>query len=166
MLTLPEITAIIAAAKGAVEIFDKVAGQIKTVLTSRPKEAEGDDDRWRYQIKPEGDNIVVKQQERVVQTVSADDLARVLTAEDLDLVRTYEASMNKYFARWKALYAKKDESADALVNQITEEQLTDQIVKMKSELLGILDFLQKCGVQLDDHYMHVRHLVESAKTAD
>jgi len=51
----------------------------------------------------------------------------------------------------------------SLVNAITEEQLTEQIVKMKSELLGILAFLQKCGIHLDDHYMHVRHLVEEVK---
>ena len=71
--------------------------------------------------------------------------------------------MNKYFARWKAIYAKKDSSQDPLVNAITEEQLTEQIVKMKAELVGILDFLEKCGVRLDDHYMQIRHLVESAE---
>jgi len=37
MLTLAEIAAAVAATKGAVEIFDKVAGQIKTVLTKREK---------------------------------------------------------------------------------------------------------------------------------
>jgi len=84
---------------------------------------------------------------------------------DLDLVSTYEASMNKYYARWKAVYAKKDSSQDPLVNAITEEQLTEQISKMKSELLGILSFLQKCGVHLDDHYMHIRYLVEQASTS-
>jgi hypothetical protein len=165
MLTPVEIAAVVAATKGAVEIFDKVAGQIKTVLTKRPKEAEGDEDRWHYKIRSEGTNIVVKQQDRTVQTVTADQLSKVLNKSDLDLVQTYEASMNKYFARWKAVYAKKDSSQDPLVNAITEEQLTEQIVMMKAELLGILSFLQKCGVNLDDHYMHVRHLVEDAKTS-
>ena len=112
----------------------------------------------------EGTQILVKQEDRTVQTVTADELSRMLNPQDLDLVRTYEASMQKYFTRWKAIYAKKDASQDPLVNTITEEQLAEQIVKMKRELLGILDFLQKMGVQLDDHYMHVRHLVEQAKT--
>lgn len=165
MLTLAEIASVVSATKGAIDLFDKVAGQIKTVLTKRPKEAEGDDDRWRYKIRPTGTEIVVKQQDQVVQTITADELSRVLTRHDLDLVRTYEASMNKYFARWRAVYAKKDASQDPLVNVITEEQLTEQIVKMRSELLGILTFLEKCGVRLDDHYMHIRHLVEEAETA-
>ncbi|MBT9502321.1 MAG: hypothetical protein IV092_13805 [Burkholderiaceae bacterium] len=163
MLTPVEIAAVVAATKGAVDLFDKVAGQIKSVLAKRPKEAEGDDERWRYKVRPEGTNIVVKQQDRTVQTVTADQLSNALDQADLDLIRTYEASMNKYFARWKAVYAKKDASQDPLVNAITDEQLTEQIVKMRFELLGILSFLQKCGVNLDDHYMHVRHLVQEVQ---
>ena len=164
MLTPVEIGAVIAATKGAIDIFDKIAGQIKSVLAKRPKEAEAEEDRWRYKIKPEGSEIIVKQQDRTVQTVTADHLSKVLSPKDLELVKAYEQSMNKYFARWKAVYAKKDASQDPLVNAITEEQLTEQIVKMKAELLGILTFLQKCGVHLDDHYMNIRYLVETAKS--
>ena len=71
--------------------------------------------------------------------------------------------MQKYFGRWQAVCAKKDASQDPLVNAITEEQLTDQILKMKSELLGILNFLEKSGVRLDDHYMHVHYLIEKVE---
>src|SRR5690349_5386359 len=100
----------------------------------------------------------VKQEAQTVQTVTADQLSQKLNPQDLALVRTYEASMQRYFGRWQALYAKKDASQDPLVNAITEEQLMDQIVKMKGELLGILTFLEKSGVHLDDHYMHIRYL--------
>jgi len=31
---------------------------------------------------------------------------------------------------------------------------------MQRDLSGIIDFLQKIGLHLDDHYMHVRHLVD------
>lgn len=163
MLTPDEISALVVATKGAIDIFDKVAGQIKSVITKRPREAEAGEDRWRYKIKPEGSEIVVRQDGRTIQTVTADELSKLLARADLELVQTYEKSMNKYFARWKAIYAKKDSSQDPLVNAITEEQLTEQIVKMKAELVGILDFLEKCGVRLDDHYMQIRHLVESAE---
>ena len=78
------------------------------------------------------------------------------------LVQTYEKSMSKYYKRWQAVYEKKDASQDPLVNAITEEQLGEQVVKMRGELLGILNFLDRIGVQLDDHYMHIRHLVENA----
>jgi hypothetical protein len=164
MLTPVEIGALVTATKGALEVFDKIAGQIKTVLTKRPKEDEGADDRWRYKIRPEGHQIVVKQEDRTVQVVTADQLNKLLGPADLDLVRTYEASLQKYYSRWKALYAKRDASQDPLINTITEEQLAEQIGKMKTDLVGLLTFLEKSGVQLDDHYMHVRHLVESAAT--
>ncbi len=162
MLTPMEIAAVVTATKGAIDVFDKIAGQIKTVLQKRPKEAEGDEDRWRYKIQAAGNEIVVKQAERTVQVVTGDQLSKVLGPNDLELVKTYEASMQRYFNRWKAVYAKKDASQDPLVNAITDEQLAEQITKMKAELLGILAFLQKAGVHLDDHYMHVRHLVEQA----
>ena len=163
MIPIAEIAAVVAATKGAVDIFDKIAGQIKTVLAKQPKEAEAADDRWRYKIRPEGTEIVVKQEARTVQTITADQLSKKLNPGDLDLVQTYEASMQRYFNRWKAVYAKKDASQDPLVNAITEEQLTEQVVKMRVELLGILSFLEKSGVHLDDHYMNVRHLVEQAR---
>jgi hypothetical protein len=163
MLSPAEIAAIVAATKGTIDILDKIAGQIKSVLTKRPKAADGDDDRWRSRVSPEGDAIVVRQHGRAVQTVAGDQLARVLTRSDLELVLAYERNMNRYFARWKAVYDKRDASQDPLVNAVTEEQLSDQIVKMRAELLGILEFLEKCGVHLDDHYLHVRHLVESAR---
>lgn len=164
MLTPVEIAALISATKGAIDLLDKIADQVKTVLTKRPKKAEGEEPRYGFKIQPEGSEIVVKQGERTVQVVTADQLANVLGPADLELVRTYEASMQKYFSRWKALYAKKDASQDPLVNAITEEQLNEQIVKMKADLVGILEFLRKSGVHLDDHYIHIRHLVEQAGT--
>ncbi|MGV3707416.1 MAG: hypothetical protein ACO1Q7_01150 [Gemmatimonas sp.] len=162
MLSPAELAAVVAASKGAIDIFDKIAGQIKAVLSKQPKGTEGEDDKWRLKIRAEGNQIVTTQEERTVQTVTAEQLSAVLGPDDLELVRTYEASMQRNFGRWKAIYAKRDASQDPLVNAITEEQLTDQIAKMKTDLLGILSFLQKSGVQLDDHYLHIRHLVDQA----
>lgn len=162
MLTPVEIGALVTATKGAIDLFDKIAGQIKSVLLKRPKETEGEEDRWRYKISTEGKDIVVKQTDRTVQTITGDQLASVLGPDDLALVRSYEQNMQKYFKRWQAVYVKKDSSQDPLANAITEEQLAEQITKMKDELLGILSFLQRIGVNLDDHYMHIRHLVETA----
>jgi hypothetical protein len=160
MLSIGEIAALISATKGAVDLFDKIAGQIKSVLTKTPLESTHNGDRWRYKIQTENSNLIVKQEDRTIQTVTANQLASVLSKPDLELIQTYEKNMDKYFARWKAIYSKKDASQDPLVNVITEEQLNDQIVKMRQELLGILNFLEKCGIRLDDHYMHIRYLIQ------
>ena len=160
MLSPVEIAALVTATKGAVDLFDKIADQVKSVLLKRPKEAEGGEDRWHYKISTEGKDIVVKQTNRIIQTITGDQLSHVLGPDDLDLVRSYEHNMQKYFKRWQAVYIKKDCSQDPLVNAVTEEQLAEQIAKMKAEF-GILSFLQRIGVHLDYHYMHIRHLIET-----
>jgi hypothetical protein len=165
MLTPVEIAALITATKGAVDIFDKVAGQIKSVLTKLPKEAAGDDDRWRFKIGADAasTSIVVRQETRIVQTLKGEELAKVLGPADLRHIKNYESKMNEYYDLWEKVYQEKDSSNDALANAKTDKHLEKLISKMKAELLGILRFLVKIGVQLDDHYMHIRDLIEEAK---
>lgn len=165
MLTPIEIGALITATKGAVDIFDKIAGQVKSVLTKRPKEAAGDDERWRYKIGTDtpSSSIVVKQDRQTIQTVSADELAQKVDPSDLRLIKTYESKMNTYYDLWEKVYEEKDMSNDALANARTQKQLEKLVLGMRGELLGILRFLEKIGVHLDDHYMHIRHLIEEAK---
>jgi hypothetical protein len=165
MLTPIEFATLIAATKNAVDIFDKISGQVKSVLRKQPKEPEGGDDRWRYKVSPESDYIVVKQNGRTIQTLTRAQLETKLQPEQLTHIKVYEASLQKYYDRWAKLYPKKDSSADELVNIKLEEQLTDQIEKMKEDLVGIIDFLQSIGVWLDDHYMEVRSLVQRLDTA-
>jgi hypothetical protein len=165
MLTPMEIAAVLAATKSAVDIFDKISGQVKSVLSKGKKEPEGGDDRWRYKISADEKQIVVKQDGRAVQTLTGPELESKLKPEHLGHIQVYEASMQKYYKRWQQLYPKKDASADELVNIKLEEQLTDQARKMKQDLVGIVDFLQSIGVQLDDHYVLVRDVVKRLDTA-
>lgn len=160
MLTPVEIAAVLAATKNAVDIFDKISGQIKGVLTKRPKEIEGGEERWRFKVNADDKQITVKQDGRTIQTLKRTDLESKLMPEHLNHIKVYEASMQKYYKRWQQLYPKRDDSADALMNIKLEEQLTDQIKKMQEDLVGIVDFLESIGVQLDDHYMVVRDLVK------
>lgn len=159
MLSPVEIAAVLAATKNAVDIFDKISGQIKGLLTKRPSEAEGGGERWRYKVVADDEQITVRQDGRTIQTLNRSELESRLTPEHLNHIRVYEASMQKYYARWQRLYPKRDDSADALANIKLEDQLTDQVKKMQEDLVGIVDFLQSIGVHLDDHYMEVRGLV-------
>jgi len=163
MLSPVEIAALVTATKGTVDLFDKIAGQIKSVLTKRPKEAEGGDDRWRFKIGAQEGNIVVSQDNRTIQTITGKQMGLVLGPSDLALVQTYESKMNEYFSLWQKVYEEKDMSNDALANAKTDAQLRKLILKMKNELLGILKFLEHLGIHLDDHYMNIRHLVQDAK---
>jgi hypothetical protein len=163
MLTPVEIAALVAATKGAVDIFDKIAGQVRSVLQKRPKEAMGDDDRWRYKISTDQNNIIVTQDKRVLQTLTGPELSAKLSPSDLALVETFQDTMERHFRMWTSVYKSKDASQDPLVNAKTDEQLHTLVLRMKKELVGIIDFLQRIGVHLDDHYMHIRYLVDDAK---
>jgi hypothetical protein len=162
MLTPVEIAAVVTATKGAVELFDKLAGPIKKVILGEPKfdQAEAKDQRWRFRVETEGKNVVVKEGDYTRQTITGAELSKLLGPQDLALVQTYERKMQDYFDLWTSVYAAKDMSQDPLVNAKTEAQLKKLIGNMQGELLGILSFLQRIGVHLDDHYMHVRSLVE------
>jgi hypothetical protein len=166
MLGPVEIAAVLAATKNTIDIFDKISGQVKSVLFKYKKEPEGGDDRWRYKISADDKQIVVKQDGRTIQTLTGPELETKLKPEDLRHIKVYEASMQKYYKRWQQLYPKKDASADELINMKLEEQLTDQVKKMKEDLVGIVDFLQSIGVHLDDHYVQVRDVVKRLDTAN
>lgn len=162
MLSPTEISAVIAATKGAVDIFDKLAGPIKRVILGQPKfeQAEAKDPRWRFRVETDGKDVVVKEGDYTRQKITGSDLSKVLGPNDLALVQAYERKMQDYFELWTSVYAAKDMSQDPLVNAKTDAQLKRLISSMRRELLGILSFLQQIGVHLDDHYMHVRSLVE------
>ena len=161
MLSPLEIAAVLAATKNAVDIFDKISGQIKGVLAKRPKEPEGGDDRWRYKVSADDKQITVKQDGRTIQTLKQEELESRLTPAHLDHIKVYEASMQKYYKRWQQMYPMRDDSVDVLANIKLDEQLAGQVKMMQQDLVGIVDFLESIGVHLDDHYMEVRGLVKA-----
>ena len=162
MLSPVEIAAVIAATKGAVDIFDKLAGPIKRVILGQPKfdQTEVKDQRWRFRVETEGKDVVVKEGDYTRQKITGAELSKALGPHDLALVQAYERKMQDYFELWASVYDSKDMSQDPLANAKTDAQLKKLIGCMRGELLGILSFLQQIGVHLDDHYMHVRSLVE------
>ena len=160
MLTPEQILLLVTATGNAVEIFDKISGQIVSVLLKRATESEGGDERWRYKVRGEGDKFVVRQDKQVIQTITADDLAK-LPADQLSLITTYQNKMEQNYKLWQAVYDSKDSSPDPLVNAKVDQQLVGLVDQMKRDLTNIIDFLQKLGLHLDDHYMQVRGLVDN-----
>jgi hypothetical protein len=45
------------------------------------------------------------------------------------------------------------------LNALCPQQLGQVVKDMKMDLEGILGFIESCGMYLDDHYQHIRHLV-------
>ncbi len=159
-MDLETATSVIKATGVAVDIFDKVVSQITAFMRRQPeKEVNAGEERWRHKIKEKNNELVVSQNGKQLQVIKAEDL-KELPPDCLQLIQTFEETMQRNFRLWTAVYKKRDASPDALVNAQTDEQLTELVRKMQRDLTGIVDFLQRLGLHLDDHYMSVRHLVD------
>jgi hypothetical protein len=110
MLTPVELAALVAATKGSIDAFDKFAGQIRSVLLRRPKEEAGTEDRWKFKVGSDKNNIIVTQNKNVRQTITGDELASKLNPSHLVLVKTFEDKMEYDFKIWSSVYKSKDAS--------------------------------------------------------
>jgi len=67
-------------------------------------------------------------------------------------IMVLEKSMQNHYDLWAAVYPQRNASPDPIVNAKVDQQLKSIVSAMKDDLIGILSFLQSCGIHLDDHY--------------
>jgi hypothetical protein len=157
MVDLPTVTAAIGAATAGVKLIDKIADQISRFLTNEPN--PGPPVEHRAAIEQQGTDIVQKQYGTETQRITAKDLESQLSEPELRHIKVLEQSMENHYAVWAAVYPQLALSVDPLVKAKTEQQLKGILVDMKRDLVGILDFLLRAGLNLDDHYRHIRDVV-------
>ena len=159
MVDIATITAAIGAATSAVKLFDKMADQIERFITRRPEPDVPKE--YRLKIERSGDDIVTTSQGREIQRITAANLGNLLPSQ-LRHVTVLEQSMENHYAVWSQVYPQLALMDSPVQKAKVEQQLRAIVGGMKGDLEGILSFLQDCGVQLDDHYMHIRNLVAQA----
>lgn len=157
-MDLALLTAALSAAGAGIGLIDKIADQVTRLLKDR--EAGGVPVEHRAIIKQEGDELVSRRNGKVVQRIKAADLAK-LPEPMLRHVRAHEASMENHHKVWASVYPQL--ALESGVNKAkTELQLQEIIRAMRTDLTAILNFLEKAGLDLDDHYQHVRDAVSEA----
>jgi hypothetical protein len=156
MVDIATITAALSAASSAVGLFDKIADQIERFITKQPKPSVPPEHRMK--IEGLGDKIVAREHGQAVWTITGADLEK-LPAEQLRHITVLEKSMQNHYGVWESVYPRLA-TLDSPVQKARVEQQLGQVVRdMKKDLEGILSFIESCGMYLDDHYMHIRHLV-------
>ena len=155
-MDIATITAAISAAAAGVGLIDKIADQLERFLTDKPDPAVPEEHRLR--IEGSDSEIVARSHGQVVQRIAAEDLER-LPEQQLRHITVLEKSMENHYALWVAVYPQRNASPDPVVNAKVEQQLKGIVSDMADDLNGILSFLESCGLYLDDHYLHIRHLV-------
>ena len=159
MVDLATISAAVTAATAGVSLIDKIADQVDRFLTKRPAPAVPKEHRMR--IAKEGDAIVSRFHGKEAQRITSQDLQRLPEAT-LRHVKVLEQSMENHYAVWAAVYPQLATAIDPIAKAKTEQQLRGVVLGMKGDLEGILTFLEEAGLQLDDHYLHVRDVVRAA----
>jgi hypothetical protein len=160
MFDVATITAAISATSSAVGLFDKIADQIERFITKQPKPSVPVEHRMK--IEGSGDRIVAREHGQEVWTITGADLQK-LPAEQLRHITVLERSMQNHYGVWESVYPQLA-TLDSPVQKARVEQQLGQVVRdMKNDLEGILSFIESCGMYLDDHYMHIRHLVAQYK---
>ncbi|MBV6468347.1 hypothetical protein FBQ96_16795 [Nitrospirales bacterium NOB] len=156
MVDIATIIAAIGAATSAIELFDKMADQIERFITKRPTPDVPKEHRLK--IEKSDADIVASSHGQVVQRITAQDLVN-LPPGQLQHIKVLEQSMENHYAVWSQVYPQLALMDSPVQKARVEQQLRGIVVGMKGDLEGILSFLESCGIHLDDHYMHIRHLV-------
>lgn len=157
MVDVATVTAAISAATAAVGLFDKIADQVQRFITKQPEPAVPREHRMRIE-ESDGDIVSRTRGGAELQRITVDDLQNLPMAE-LRHVTVLESSMENHYKVWEKVYPNLA-LVDSPVQKARIEQQMEGIVRdMGKDLESILSFLESCGLHLDDHYMHIRHLV-------
>ncbi len=97
----------------------------------------------------------------VIEAITAEQLAQRLSPQDLQLIKTLEASMDNRYKIWSAVYPKFSIEVNPIAKSQLELQLDDTLKQMCSEYQHILGFIKKCGYRLNDHYNHVDYICKN-----
>jgi hypothetical protein len=141
----------------SMEAVDAVEPEMRAVASGQPQAAPSN---YGVVIRREGDNLVAFQR---MQTIRGEDIDK-LPEEQKDVIRTYEASMDRFRSAWKTLYAQRASAATDHDRDQIDAKLRELVRAMKKDLEGVLDFITTQGMYLDDHYRGVRGLVEQLAT--
>jgi hypothetical protein len=149
---------VIGAASAAVTLFDKIADQVERFIKKRPEPDVPHE--YRMSIRQDRGDLVATQRGRETQRITGEDLAK-LPKPLLDHVVVLEKSMQNHYAVWSSAYPQLALLDSPVQKAKVEAQLGDVIRSMKSDLDGILAFLESAGFHLDDHYLNIRYLVQN-----
>jgi hypothetical protein len=157
------ITAIISAASSAVDLVDKVSRQFEKFLTGKPDPLLSKEYSYQISETPDHKNLVTTYRGQERQRVTYAELAAKLSDADLNHIKTLETSMENYYQQWAAVYPTLSTEVNPLTKVKLEQQLKYLIANgMARDLQSIIDFIERCGLTLDDHYRRIRQLAEMA----
>jgi hypothetical protein len=146
----------------AVGAFDQICrGFVDVVKGRAPSTQPLPPPDFAYVNDPTNAAFVAKSRRTgaVTKTVSYAELCNILDDSDREYIETISQTMLEYQHQWNQVHAQRPLAIGSQLAQLDSQQkfLATQI---GDELIRVLDFVQKMGFYLDDHYVLARHLAE------
>jgi hypothetical protein len=137
----------------AIALFDKVYPRIRALYTGEKPVVPS------FKIEKQGNEIVGSKNGKALKSVTHEQLMSSLSPDDISHIKMFEKSLKAYSDQIEMVYPKL-----ALLPPIekaqTELRLKQMTLDMKVDLLGITDFIQKIGFDLEDHYSAAHSLIQ------
>jgi hypothetical protein len=143
---------VIASIDHSAQMVDRISGQILGVVEGR--RPAPDEHAYRMIIRRSGGEIGAYQR---IGVITGEQLQALPEAERKHIT-THEKSLQRLKNAWDQLYPERVR-ADGSIDPEVEARLQRLVAEMKTDLVGILDFLERQGLHLDDHYQHVRSVI-------
>lgn len=153
---------LIGAVSTILNIVDQVSNQLERFNKDEPEPAE-EPVHGVIATRERPDTIIVRDHGHEVERITAADM-ETLDEADQGLIKALEASMERNYQIWIAVYPKRNQSADPIVNAQVNQQLKEVGKGMCADLDRILRYLDSMGKYLEDHYGQVRFVCSELET--
>ena|ERR1700752_2037664 len=162
MIDLPTAALIAKLMSDAVGAFDKIfRGYADVVKGNKPTAPFVPPPDYAYVDSPAQKAIVAQSRQSGVayQIVTYDELSKRLDSADWAYVETLGRTMKNYETQWLTAFEQKSLATGMEIGKMDAqlEYLTKQISNI---LIKILNFIEKMGLRLDDHYKRAREMAE------
>ena len=139
---------------GSIAVIDDVTDEIDAVVHGRAQARTNR--QYGIVVRRERGALVAYQR---MQVIKGEDLQK-LPPEQRDALEAYETSMTRFHDAWKSVWARRSAAKTLQERESIDTELQRLVQGMQEDLHGILDFFGSQGMVLDDHYRHVRVLVD------
>lgn len=143
----------------SVEVIDELVPEIEAVISGNVQ-AELNR-QYGVIMRRQGKDLVAYQKLQVIPGERLDHLA----AEEKDAIKIHADRMNSLKDRWEKLFQRRIAAKDATQRGKIDDELKLLGKDLKIEFQAVLEFLINQGAVLEDHYRHVRSIVDRLANA-
>jgi len=162
MIDLATAAIIAKTASDAVGALDKVfRGYMDVVKKREPSAQHLPPPDLSYVDNPQQNAIVAQSRNtgQTYQTVTYKQLCEKLNRSDLQYIETLTRTMENYQRQWNAAFEQRSMASGMEIGRI-DSQLEYLAKQMTDPLIRVLEFVQKMGLRLDDHYHMARMITQ------